>query len=128
MFKSELHLHCTCVVPVPLNDSTALGSARLQELAPTEAPVRKQAPSPGHTAGASSVLRLHGFLPTLSWSPGLLEVTPAVPTPPHEGQVDLGWGVVGGWFLFSGTITAFFLLGSSFLECKQTPDSWGLHP
>lgn len=96
MFKSELHLHCVCVVPVPLKDSAALGRARLQELAPTEAPVRKQAPSPGRTAGPSSVLRLRGFLPTLSWSPGLLEVTPAAPTPPHEGQLDLGWGGSGG--------------------------------
>lgn len=47
--------------------------------------------------GFGLIFTLHAFLPTLSWSPGLLGATPAAPAPPHEGQVDLV-GQLGGGF------------------------------
>lgn len=73
--------------------------------------------------GFGLIFTLHAFLPTLSWSPGLLGATPAAPAPPHEGQVDLV-GQLGGGLLFSDTTTAFFPVGSSFFECKRTPNCW----
>lgn len=84
-----------CVDPVPLKDTAAPGRARLQELAPTE--VRPEGGAqPGHAAGFGLILTPHAFLPTLSWSPALLEVTPAAPAPPHEGQLDLVGQLRGG--------------------------------
>lgn len=96
-YSNQNHIYTACVRGP---SGAALGGARLKEFAPTEAPVCREGARPGHTAGSISVFTLHGFLPTDSRSPGLLEVTPAAPSPRHDGrhdgQVDLIVGRGGG--------------------------------
>lgn len=97
-YSNQNHIYTACVRGP---SGAAPGGARLKEFAPTEALVCGERAGPGHTAGSSSVFTLHGFLPTDSRSPGLLEVSPAAPSPRHDGrhggQVDLMVGLGGGF-------------------------------